>query len=208
MDKRAQLHLKARALSFALVITAIVFLVWDVWFTDLGVWSFNPEFISGIKIFMLPIEEWMFFFTIPFSCMFIHEVLKFYYPNVKSEIIEEYFPWIILLVGLVMSLVYIEHIYTQVTFTLLVLYVLFSKYVIKFKNYTRFLLTYLFCLPPFYLVNGILTAFPVVIYNNSENLGIRIGTVPLDDHFYLMLLLLMNISLFEWYINKQFKKNQ
>ncbi|MEZ4686865.1 MAG: lycopene cyclase domain-containing protein [Bacteroidia bacterium] len=50
------------------------------------------------------------------------------------------------------------------------------------------------------LVNGVLTALPVVWYNDLENLNLsRLGSIPVEDPFYGMLLLLMNISLFEWF---------
>jgi lycopene cyclase domain-containing protein len=50
-----------------------------------------------------------------------------------------------------------------------------------------------------FIVNGILTSKPVVVYNNLENMNIRIGTIPVEDFFYNMTLLLMNIGLYEWF---------
>ena len=35
----------------------------------------------------------------------------------------------------------------------------------------------------FILINGILTAVPVVTYSPSANLGLRVGTIPLEDFF-------------------------
>jgi lycopene cyclase domain-containing protein len=56
---------------------------------------------------------------------------------------------------------------------------------------------------PFFIVNGILTSLPVVMYNDSENLGIRIFTIPIEDTMYSLLLLLMNIVLFEYFKNEK-----
>jgi len=72
-----------------------------------------------------------------------------------------------------------------------------------FRNFFRsfdaisFLVSYAICLIPFLVVNGFLTAIPVVLYNDAENLGRRIYTIPFEDCFYGMLLVLMNVVLFE-----------
>jgi lycopene cyclase domain-containing protein len=68
-----------------------------------------------------------------------------------------------------------------------------------FRNFdaVSFLISYAVCLIPFLIVNGFLTAIPVVLYNNAENLGFKIYTIPFEDTFYGMLLVLMNIVIYE-----------
>ena len=63
----------------------------------------------------------------------------------------------------------------------------------------KFYRAYLVSLIPFFIVNGLLTCIPVVTYNNNENLGIRLGTIPVEDTIYLLLLLLMNIVIYEFF---------
>jgi lycopene cyclase domain-containing protein len=60
-----------------------------------------------------------------------------------------------------------------------------------------FLISYLVILIPFLVVNGFLTAIPVVLYNDAESLGFRIYTIPVEDVFYGMLLVMMNIAVYE-----------
>ena len=62
----------------------------------------------------------------------------------------------------------------------------------------KFYATFFICLLPFLIMNGYLTSLPIVIYNDEFNSGIRIGTIPLEDSFYCLLLLLMNITLYEF----------
>ncbi len=56
---------------------------------------------------------------------------------------------------------------------------------------------------PFLAVNGVLTGSwikdEIVWYNNAENLGIRIGTIPVEDTVYMMLMLLITTVVYEWW---------
>ncbi len=90
--------------------------------------------------------------------------------------------------------------YTSWTFGLLFVFIvllnIFRKHFRSFDAIS-FLVSYAIILIPFLLVNGFLTAVPVVLYNDVENLGVRIYTIPVEDIFYGMLLILMNIVIYE-----------
>jgi hypothetical protein len=57
--------------------------VWDIIATERGDWDFNPEHLIGSYILGLPIEEILFFITVPYSCIFIYETVTFYIQEKK-----------------------------------------------------------------------------------------------------------------------------
>ena len=67
-------HYKHAVIS--IILAAIPFIIWDVIVTEIGHWSFNLEFISGLKVINLPIEEILFFIIIPFCCTFTWNALN------------------------------------------------------------------------------------------------------------------------------------
>jgi lycopene cyclase domain-containing protein len=193
----------------AISITAVVFIVWDVIFTKNGVWGFNHEYLVGIDIINLPIEEWLFFICIPYASIFTHYALKHFFPTIGlnrkiTSIIT--LSLIVLLLGVVAF--NFEKAYTFYNYSLLIL-VLFYGLVTRNKELQRFYITFLVILIPFFMVNGILTGSfidgEVVWYNNNENLGIRIGTIPIEDIGYAFNMLFMSIILIEKFKQKSIR---
>jgi lycopene cyclase domain-containing protein len=160
-------------------------------------------FIIGVYMFNLPLEEILFFVTVPFACVFVYECLNYY---VKKDILKDYssyITYILIILSALMLWQYYDRVYTLITFGLLALVLLLAEFILKSSILSRFYLAYLVSLFPFYIVNGILTSIPIVMYNDVENMALRVGTIPLEDHFYSMSMLLINILLFEYFRNKQ-----
>lgn len=62
----------------SILISAIPYILWDIWATEQGHWSFNPKYILNIYIFNLPVEEVAFFLVIPFCITFVWSIISQY----------------------------------------------------------------------------------------------------------------------------------
>lgn len=206
-DKRVAFYKSWKFIWPGMALTGLVFLCWDVLFTVKGVWSFNSEYITGITFFELPLEEILFFLTVPFSCIFIYACLNYYVKWELSHRLTRIISNLLLILSLFILIFNYDKLYTAVTFGLLSALIIYVQFGVKATWLSRFYMAYIVSLIPFYIVNGILTAIPVVLYNDTENLGIRIGTIPFEDHFYSMALLLMNIGFFEYFKNRRTATN-
>jgi lycopene cyclase domain-containing protein len=178
---------------------AVGFLVWDVLFTGRGVWGFNERYLTGIYIYNLPLEEVLFFLFIPYACVFSYHCFSIFLGNgfwLRAGRIVA----LVLAAALLLSLIFVyDRLYPAVTFTLLALALLLLR---RQKYMGIFFFSYLVMLIPFFIVNGILTGTgleePVVWYNPKEIAGIRMLTIPVEDVFFGMLLILLNVAGLEW----------
>ena len=206
---KLQLYKKFHWLLLSLMLTMGVFIPWDVIFTINGVWGFNSDYFLGFEIFSLPLEEWLFFICIPFACVFTHYALLLYFPNLKlNKVATKAISISLVLILFILALANYDKWYTLVNFSLAIpLTWLVYKYNPQLLQH--FFLTFLVMLIPFFIVNGVLTGSwidnQVVWYNNAENLGIRMGTIPVEDSIYAYSMILMNLYFFE-YLCSRFKK--
>ncbi|WP_142783209.1 lycopene cyclase domain-containing protein [Changchengzhania lutea] len=187
----------------------LIFIPWDIIFTNSGFWGFNETYFLGISLFNLPIEEWLFFICIPYACIFTHYALLHYFPNMKlSNSITKKMSYLCFIVFMTLAIYNYDKWYTFVNFILAsILIVVVIK--MNFNLLKSFYLTYLVMLIPFFIVNGVLTGSfikdEVVWYNDAENLGLRLFTIPIEDTIYAFTLILMTLFVMNL---KGFKKHK
>ncbi len=205
---KIKFHNKWQAFWKANGIITVLFLIWDSWYTHMGVWGFNERYVTGFKILNLPLEEVLFFICIPYASVFTYHCFKLFIPKINFFRFSV-FDFFLILLLFVTGIFNYSKIYTSVTFILLGL-LLLDIYIKRIRWMRTFFFMYLIILFPFFIVNGLLTGTglsePVVWYDNSENLGIRILTIPIEDFFYGMLLLLLNVYTFEIFKLKNVKE--
>lgn len=193
----------------AVFIVALLFIAWDSYFSRIGVWSFNPDYTTGIALFNLPLEEWLFFFCIPYACIFTFYCLtKFYRLNWNRKA-ENSSAAVLCILLLVTGLVYSDRLYTSWALVSTALVVAILHFLVRVSWTGKAFTVYAILLVPFFIVNGVLTGTgldeAVVIYNDAENTGFRIGTIPVEDIIYGFELFILNLWLFD--LNKSYRRH-
>jgi lycopene cyclase domain-containing protein len=173
----------------SILIVGIAYILWDIAATARGDWAFNPEFLLGLNIFNLPVEEVLFFVTVPYACLFIYETLAFYLK--EKEILKSEKPFLALAAGfLVLAIVFY---YQDYTATVSIFTGLFLAAAVKFfPELLRSKLFWLYAiitLIPFLLVNYFLTSLPIVTYGDQAFSSVRFITIPIEDFLYSFSLL-------------------
>jgi lycopene cyclase domain-containing protein len=209
-EKNLMLYKRWKYLLPAIAISMLLFIVWDIIFTHIGCWQFNPKYNSGIYFFKLPLEEFLFFITIPYACAFSYYAIQFHFPRYKANPRATTVATIILLAfSLVVAFSNTHRIYTFVNFMVLA-FILSVSFFIAREVLQYFYTIFPILLIPFFIINGILTGTgidqEVFSYNPSVYSGIHIFTMPMEDMFYCFSLLLTVMVITE-VLERNHKKN-
>lgn len=184
---------KLKSLAFSIAIVSGLFVLWDVAASARGDWIFNERYIGSLNLLGLPIEELLFFITVPYSCLFLYETFRTY-------IKEKPFPYNKYLYGILAfsclsgALVFANKTYTATV--LIVSAIVFAGAIFCFRDIfasSIFWLYIIVCTLLFGTFNHILTSLPVVMYSPNAITGLRIAAIPLEDFLY-------NFSLLSLYL--------
>jgi lycopene cyclase domain-containing protein len=192
-DKRVGYYRQLPAVGFSILVVGSSYLIWDIFVTARGEWSFNRTYLTGIRIVNLPLEEILFFITVPYSCLFIYEALlratKNNYFKIPTGVV------IAVIVLLTAASLALHHQgYTMKALASCAVFLaatlVLDRSLIRSKQYWLWLAI---CYIPFLIFNSVLTALPVVEYNSAAIWGVRLGTIPTEDFFY-------NYSMLSFYV--------
>ena len=206
-DKRVAFYKKWKYLLPAIIIVGLIFILWDFAFTDFGVWGFSHDYTLEARVLQLPLEEWMFFLSAPFACIFIYECLRYYFP--KDNLVALDKP---LSIGLAILLFLVGvltwgQLYTSFTCLAAGILILTNLFTTPNTYRTFFYKAQLISFIPFILINGVLTGSvtksPIVLYNSEEILNIRFITIPVEDFVYCFVMLFSVTIVYEFFLTKR-----
>lgn len=205
LNKKVPFARKLKYLMPAILFSGAIFILWDLRFTQLNIWSFNSEYTSGITFFNLPLGEWLFFLSIPYFSMYIYEYLKVKLNAFKQPNLFLVFSLILLVVFGLITWIGREKVFAFFTFFLLTIYFGYTIFRNQFKpHFPIFYFAYFIALIPFLIIRIIQTELPIIIYNSAHILGIRIFYVPIENLGYFFLLFLMNVTIYEYLDERKF----
>ena len=175
----------------------IPYIIWDVLVTD-SHWWFNKAYTLDFRLLGLPVEEWLFFITVPFGCLLVWETLP------DTNLSTQMKPLRHVRTSLYAALpigIWVFSTGRQYTGLVLCCFgivgltdtLLGTDLLLQPKTYI-----YLAIVSGLILVfNGYLTARPVVLYGEAYQSGYRILTIPVEDFGYGFTLALFNAMLYE-----------
>lgn len=206
-----------KALLLGLLFMLAIYLPWDILFTHWGIWNFNATYTLQPRWFLLPIEEWLFFIAVPFACVFSFECVRYFKKSPPSNTFTKITSNSIALVaGAVCVFAGYKGLWYTFSATLLCAGLLLFHIVRKTNYLGYFLFSWIILLIPFFISNGVLTGLDfykydlintskveiseaIVRYNNEFNLGIRIWSVPVEDFFYGLAMVLLTLTPYEYF---------
>jgi lycopene cyclase domain-containing protein len=215
-----------KALFIGLLVMFSVYLPWDILFTHWGIWNFNTTYTLQYRWFLLPLEEWLFFLAVPFACVFTFECVRHFKKSVPSKTFTTISATTILLISSCLCIYSgVKELWYTFSATLLCSALLLFHIQRRSEFLGYFLFAWFILLIPFYISNGILTGlhfydYPlintnqvniteaIVRYNNQFNLGIRIWSVPIEDFFYGLAMVLLTLTPYEYFRLKGKAKTQ
>jgi len=194
-----------------------IYLPWDILFTHWGIWNFNSTYTLSPRWFLLPMEEWLFFIAVPFACVFTFECVRYFKKTEPSRSFVKFVaPTIALVAAYLCVYAGIKELWYTFSATLFCSLLLLFHIIRKSNYLGYFLFAWVILLIPFFISNGILTGLnfyeynlintskveitqAIVRYNNNFNLGVRIWSVPVEDFFYGLAMVLLTLTPYEYF---------
>lgn len=202
-DKNLKFYRNVKYVLASILVVSSAYIVWDIIATNRADWTFSEQHLLGIYFYVLPLEEILFFITVPYSCIFIYETIKFYINETVYPIKKNIF-LIPVISFIVLALVFNKQAYT---FTVLLYSAAFFLLGVltnsKLLTSKIFWISILICFVPFFIVNYFLTSIPVVTYNDTAFSAIRVITIPLEDFLYSFSMVSLWILFYEFFRAKK-----
>jgi lycopene cyclase domain-containing protein len=196
-DKRGQVFKDWKVLFPAVGITGIVAVIIKMFFARSKFVIYDQSQMSGITFFEIPVEAALYCFTIPFAGICIYNYLNGRFP--ENELEKYSLSLSNILLGLSIAIIFFAYnkAYAVITFSFLLLLLLYIEYINKYRFMYRFYRAYGLFILLYILSQLLFNSGKAIGYNADHTLKFNLIYVPFENYFLLGLLLLSAVYLFE-----------
>ncbi|HSO85854.1 MAG TPA: lycopene cyclase domain-containing protein [Draconibacterium sp.] len=183
----------------AIIFSGAIFILLNIRFLESGIINYNLNYLVGKNFFSLPIEEWLFLLIMSLFSFSVYILVAVKFDNFEKPALFMAISIILLLGFGLIAWFSRQKVVPFFNFFLLTIYFGYTIFRNRFKqHFAKFYISYIIVVIPFFLIKGILNTLPIVFYNTEHTLGIRLISVPVEEFGYLFLLMLINITIFEY----------
>lgn len=186
-----------------IAIMMLLYIPWDVWFINERIWGFNERYLTGINIGNVPVEEYLFFFSLSYAAGFLYELINYHIPRPILSGIQNKITAALIFISFILSIVYVKHFYTFTTFSFLSLFLIWHLLINKSDFLGRFYFLFILMQIPLFFINGVLSGLfldqPIILYDHAQTMNLRLLTIPIENVGYDLLMLLIVITMLEMF---------
>lgn len=175
-----------RGLVFVWLFVSTPWLLLDVWQHAAGFWHYNPQFVSTLLVINVPLEEGLFFYLVPLACLTVwqmvcrHRLMVLAWPGYLVVMS-------LFLLGFVMIGIYGIFMPFRSLIDLVAMVVAYGLlwFFMRHHGGRGMILSWTAVVGVLFMIsNTVLTALPIVEYNDTVMVPWRIGTIPVSDVYY------------------------
>ncbi|HNT27075.1 MAG TPA: lycopene cyclase domain-containing protein [bacterium] len=202
-DKRVAFWRKWPAALTAIVTVGAIYLAWDSHATGAGHWAFNPAYVGDLRLAGLPIEEWLFFVTVPYACLFTYECIRVYLAPGRVPFMRPVLA-AAAVAAIILAFLSVGKGYAFLAFSglflVLVFYLVFLPRLTEERSFVVAMGIFFLL---FGIVNSVLTGIPIVTYDPAAITGLRIGTIPIEDFVYNFIMLAGHLAIYRTILDRR-----
>ncbi len=196
LDKKPNFYKHWKGIVASLIGTTLIIGFTEVYFIDKNILTFDKQWVGTDDYFGLPVVEWLSVIAFAFASTVIYQWLKVYTGRYYKTSGNYFFIGLGLFL-LVAGCLNLSHIYSSVFFLSSGILLLLHVAIFRSKYTGTFMFAFVFIFVIFIIDRLVLARLPVSQLQEISTTSIRFYGMPLEDLVFILLLSLVDITLYE-----------
>lgn len=186
-------------------VVAIPTLLVNAQLIRIGAWGYNQDHILGQFVYLLPIEEILYYLCVPYLAMLGYYFCRYYFPGTQLKYSGRIIAGVSAALCLIIAAAYLDHLFTLISFLGVSIFLAFcflrrpfwlGHLIISFSVFSIAFILYNSTLGELNLI------FPIFKYEAAETMDVFVNNMPIECLPYSLLVFGSIISIYERFRGK------